>query len=59
MAFDASRSGETLASRLGHTSTRMVEKHYVTLFEGLDREIASALEKLHTDLEKQSERLRG
>jgi hypothetical protein len=32
-----------VAFRLGHTGTRMIEKHYARLIESMDQEIARAL----------------
>jgi len=46
-----------VAARLGHTSTRMVEQHYVSLFEGLDREIGERLGAMRARRHKESERL--
>ncbi len=46
-----------VAARLGHTSTRMVEKHYVSLFEGLDREIGEKLGAMREGRKAESKRL--
>ncbi len=47
-----------VAARLGHTSTRMVERHYASLFEGLDGEIARSLQVMHERRAEESLRLR-
>ena len=47
-----------VAARLGHTSTRMVEQHDVSLFDGLDREIVERLGSMRARRRKESERLR-
>jgi len=47
-----------VAARLGHTSTRMVEKHYVSLFEGLDGEIGERLGSMRELRQSESARLR-
>jgi integrase len=47
LALDAGASPLLVAFRLGHTSTRMVEKHYAGRLEGFDREIAAALQARH------------
>jgi integrase len=43
LAIAAGANSLLVAARLGHTSTRMVERHYVSLFEGLDAEIGKQL----------------
>jgi hypothetical protein len=47
-----------VAASLGHASTRVVEKHYVSLFEGLDRGIAEGMDGLRETREASSLRLR-
>jgi integrase len=59
LAIAAGANPLLVAARLGHTSTRMVESHYASLFEGLDRDIAAALEQMHADRDAVSERLRS
>lgn len=58
LAIAAGANPLLVASRLGHTSTRMVERHYVSLFEGLDAEIGVSLGKMRTDREAEGQRLR-
>jgi hypothetical protein len=48
----------SVAGRLGHTSTRMVERRYVSLFEGLDGEIGDRLGVMRGSRKAESERLR-
>jgi integrase len=47
-----------VAARLGHASSRMVEQHYVSLFDGLDRGIAEGMDGLRETREASSLRLR-
>jgi integrase len=58
LAIAAGANPMLVAARLGHTSTRMVEKHYVALFEGLDTEIGQQLEAMRARREQESARLR-
>jgi integrase len=58
LAIAAGANPLLVAARLGHTSTRMVEKHYVSLFEGLDREIGERLGEMRTHPREVSRRLR-
>jgi integrase len=58
LAIAAGANPLLVAARLGHTSTRMVEKHYVSLFEGLDREIGDKLGTMREGRKEQSQRLR-
>jgi integrase len=58
LAIAAGANPLLVAARLGHTSTRMVERHYVSLFEGLDREIGDQLGAMREDREEVSKRLR-
>jgi integrase len=43
LALEAGASPLLVAFRLGHTSTRMVERHYAGRLEGFDKEIAPSL----------------
>jgi integrase len=47
IALDAGASPLLVAFRLGHTSTRMVEKHYAGRLDGFDKEIAKELDTRH------------
>jgi integrase len=58
LAIAAGANPLLVAARLGHTSTRMVERHYVSLFEGLDREIGDKLGVMREQRETESRRLR-
>ncbi len=58
LAIAAGANPLLVAARLGHTSTRMVEKHYVSLFEGLDREIGDRLGAMREARTSESMRLR-
>ncbi len=58
LAIAAGANPLLVAARLGHTNTRMVERHYASLFEGLDREIARNLEEMHRRRASESRRLR-
>jgi integrase len=58
LAIAAGANPLLVAARLGHTSTRMVEKHYVALFEGLDREIGDRLGVMREQRAAEAERLR-
>lgn len=58
LAIAAGANPLLVAARLGHTSTRMVEKHYVSLFEGLDREIGESLGEMRARRAEASRRLR-
>jgi integrase len=58
LAIAAGANPLLVAARLGHTSTRMVEKHYVSLFEGLDREIGESLGEMRASRVEASRRLR-
>lgn len=58
LAIAAGANPLLVAHRLGHTSTRMVEKHYVSLFEGLDREIGEKLGTMRRRRRTESKRLR-
>lgn len=58
LAIAAGANPLLVAARLGHTSTRMVEKHYVALFEGLDREIGERLGEMRAHRAEASRRLR-
>lgn len=46
LAYAASRDLKAVASRLGHTSTRMVDTTYVGLYEDAGRELADAIDAL-------------
>ncbi len=46
LAYQATHDLKAVASRLGHTSTRMVDSVYVKLYADRDREVASAIEEL-------------
>jgi methylase of polypeptide subunit release factors len=46
LAYAASRDMKAVASRLGHTSTRMVDQVYVGLYEDAGRELADAIDAL-------------
>ena len=59
LAIAAGANPLLVAARLGHTSTRMVEKHYVSLFEGLDREIGERLGEMRVHGRETTRRLRG
>lgn len=56
VAIPAGANPLLIAVRLGHTSTRMVEKHYVSLFGGPDRE-GERPESVAPDVKQTSERL--
>jgi integrase len=58
MAIAAGANPMLVAARLGQTSTRMVERHYVALFEGLDREIGGRLGTMREQRVAEAERLR-
>ncbi|MGH9321027.1 MAG: tyrosine-type recombinase/integrase, partial [Vicinamibacteria bacterium] len=58
LAIAAGANPLLVAARLGHSSTRMVEKHYVSLFEGLDREIGERLGEMRARRAEVSRRLR-
>lgn len=58
LAIAAGADSMLVAARLGHTSTRMVERHYVSLFEGLDREIGERLGEMRASREAETRRLR-
>jgi integrase len=58
LAIAAGANPLLVAARLGRTSTRMVERHYVSLFEGLDGEIGSALGTMRRRRKAESARLR-
>ena len=47
IALDAGASPLLVAFRLGHTSTRMVERHYAGRLEGFDKQIAAELDAWH------------
>ena len=59
LAIAAGANPILVAARLGHTSTRMVDKHYVALFEGLDREIADRMGTMQAAPAATAERLRN
>jgi len=44
LALEAGANPVLVASRVGHTSTRMVEQHYAGRLDRADKEIASALD---------------
>ena len=46
LAYAASKDMKAVASRLGHTSTRMMDTVYVELYEGAGRELADAIDVL-------------
>lgn len=58
LAIAAGANPLLVAARLGHTSTRMVERHYVSLFEGLDAEIGEQLGAMRKRRKSESKRLR-
>lgn len=58
LAIAAGADSMLVAARLGHTSTRMVERHYVSLFDGLDREIGERLGDMRERRDAETKRLR-
>jgi integrase len=58
LAIAAGAHSMQVAARLGHTSTRMIERHYVSLFEGLDAEVGEQLGRMRRRAVKESRRLR-
>ena len=46
LAYAASRDLKLVSKRLGHTSTRMVDSTYVTLYEDASRTVADAIDEL-------------
>jgi integrase len=47
MALEAGANPVLVAFRLGHVSTRMVERHYAGRLDRADKEIAEALDARH------------
>jgi integrase len=46
LAYAASRDLKLVSKRLGHTSTRMVNSTYVTLYEDASRAVVEAMDEL-------------
>jgi integrase len=46
LAYAASRDLKLVSKRLGHTSTRMVDSTYVSLYEDASRAVADAIDEL-------------
>lgn len=59
LAIAAGATKNALADRLGHTSTRMIDRHYAVAYEGIDREIADRLERMAENADTEQVRLRG